>query len=90
MVLGCGIDIAAYKKISRSVIDPDLLYTIDKDIERTFPTHPEFSSTGKYTRSLRKLLLNYIGYNHIDYCQGMNFIAGLLLIVSGGNECESY
>ncbi|CAG9318783.1 unnamed protein product [Blepharisma stoltei] len=89
-VLNCKIDYSKYVQISDSVKDPDLIYVIDKDIERTFPSHPEFSANGKYLISLRQLLLNFIGFNKIDYCQGINFIAGMLLIVSGGNECESY
>ena len=37
------------------------------------------------------VLAAYSEYNKkVAYCQGMNFIAGFILLVSGGNEEESF
>lgn len=55
--------------------------TIDRDIARTFPTHYMFrrASTGGQT-ALRKVLRAYSAYRpDVGYCQGMGFLAGLLL-----------
>ena len=64
-------------------------YSIEKDLERTFPDHP-FFSTPRGIRSLRNVLVSMVN-NHpeLGYCQGMNSLAGVLLIVSK-NEEESF
>ncbi|CAD8197053.1 unnamed protein product [Paramecium pentaurelia] len=68
---------------------------INKDIKRTLINHPFFQSTNDdYTIGHLQLyhilqgLSNY--YPKLGYCQGMNFIAGFLLLVSGGDEYYSY
>lgn len=67
---------------------------IKKDVNRTFPEHKYFDKKycgyfGQYAL-LRVLSKFASAYPEIGYCQGMNFIAGLILIVSGGNEIESF
>lgn len=64
-------------------------YSIEKDLERTFPDHPFFSSP-RGIRSLRNVLVSMVN-NHpeLGYCQGMNSVAGVFLIISK-NEEESY
>eukprot|EP01022_Parablepharisma_sp_SALTPOND_P021048 TRINITY_DN39_c0_g1_i8.p1 TRINITY_DN39_c0_g1~~TRINITY_DN39_c0_g1_i8.p1 ORF type:complete len:1537 (-),score=275.86 TRINITY_DN39_c0_g1_i8:771-5381(-) len=63
---------------------------IEKDLNRTFPTHPLFAEgafSHKGKKALKNILLAYAVYNkHVGYCQGMNFIAAFLLIVSGFQE----
>lgn len=60
---------------------------IDADIERTFPGVPAFTA---HQGSLRKVLNAYALLNpQVGYCQGMNFVVGVLLMVSGGSEQES-
>jgi len=57
------------------------------DISRTFP---EFFNA-EWQQSLLRLLNAYAGYRpEIGYCQGMNFVAGLLLLVSGQREEECF
>lgn len=47
---------------------------------RTFPGHPALDGEGR--NSLRHLLLAYARHNPaVGYCQGMNFFAGLLLLL---------
>ena len=54
---------------------------IEKDVDRTFPKHLQFAdSDGHGQASLRRLLLWYAAIDsEVGYCQGMGFIAGLLL-----------
>jgi hypothetical protein len=56
-------------------------YAIAKDIERTFPGHPQFESrTG--VLALKRLLLAFSLHNpEIGYCQSINFLAGFLLLL---------
>lgn len=63
-----------------------------KDINRTFPEHPYFiSAKSDAQAALSRVLSKYeAAHPKIGYCQGMNYVAGLLLMVSGGNESETY
>jgi len=55
---------------------------IEKDLPRTFPGHPFFAPDAPGTHVLRRVLLAYSLHNpKIHYCQGMNFVAGLLLLI---------
>jgi hypothetical protein len=64
-------------------------YSIEKDLDRTFPNHSYFKSPRGRTY-LRNVLVSMVN-NHpeLGYCQGMNSLAGVLLIVSA-NDLESY
>lgn len=56
-----------------------LLKDIEKDLHRTFPDHP-FFSTVEGVGSLRRVLWAFTEYSpKVGYCQSMNFIAALLL-----------
>lgn len=62
---------------------------IDKDLERTFPGHPFFTSQC-HLQSLKELLTNIVRLNpDLGYCQGMNSVAGVFLLVSSNNIKES-
>eukprot|EP00850_Spirogloea_muscicola_P011670 SM000073S21446 [mRNA] locus=s73:319050:324962:- [translate_table: standard] len=53
---------------------------IEKDLPRTFPGHPALDSIGR--SALRRILTAYARHNPaVGYCQGMNFLAGLLLLL---------
>lgn len=53
---------------------------IDKDIHRTFPSLRRFAGPAGQD-SLRRVLQAYAAYDpEVGYCQGMNFVAGLLLM----------
>lgn len=62
---------------------------IEKDLDRTFPYH-SFFLRKKGKEALRDVLLTFVN-NHpeLGYCQGMNSVAGVFLIVSE-NTTESY
>jgi hypothetical protein len=52
---------------------------IEKDLGRTFPNHPAMDAAGRAT--LRRLLNAYSCHHPaVGYCQGMNFLGGLLLL----------
>ena len=55
---------------------------IDRDLNRTFPKNPFFSTVGdRGQRKLRKVLRAFSCYdNQADYVQGMNFLVGQLLM----------
>ena len=74
-----GLDVSAHE---------DHTY-IEKDLDRTFPYH-SFFLRKKGKRALRDVLLTFVN-NHpeLGYCQGMNSVAGVFLIVSE-NATESY
>lgn len=60
---------------------------IDKDIPRTFMVRNDLS----LQRSLRSVLIAFAsGHEDVGYCQGMNFIAGTLLVVLGDEEKAFY
>jgi len=61
-------------------VQSTVVETIVKDVGRTFPNLKPFA-TEKGRRSLQNVLLAYAAYDpEVGYCQGMNFLAGLLLL----------
>lgn len=67
---------------------------ISKDMSRTFPDELYFKNDayGSYGQAkLTNILQAYsIVREDVGYCQSMNFLAGFLLMISGGQEKESY
>lgn len=65
-----------------------------KDINRTFPNHPffdqaQFGLFGQY--ALYRVLGKFSSmYPKVGYCQGMNYIVGFLLMISGSEESEVF
>jgi hypothetical protein len=53
---------------------------IDRDVDRTFPSNLAFMSTCR--GELRRVLVALsFKFPHIGYCQGMNFVCGMLLLL---------
>ncbi|XP_072118451.1 growth hormone-regulated TBC protein 1-A [Mobula birostris] len=78
-----------YKKMLETEEDPKLIESIRTDINRTFPDNVQFRKTANpcLQQPLFNVLLAYGNHNKaIGYCQGMNFIAGYLLIVTKDEE----
>mmetsp|Transcript_13752 Transcript_13752/g.34335 ORF Transcript_13752/g.34335 Transcript_13752/m.34335 type:complete len:647 (-) Transcript_13752:342-2282(-) len=67
-----------------------ILEQIDKDINRTFPGHPIIAAP-EGQAALRRMLRAYCaGRNpHTGYCQGMNFVGAMLLLVMQ-NEQDAF
>lgn len=86
------INVTEYHNLSHA--NEEVLSGIQRDLNRTFPEHPYFD-LNKYgeigQESLRKVLSKFAAkHPDIEYCQGMNFVTGFLLLISGGNEVESF
>ena len=69
-------------------------HQIKKDMNRTFPLEPYFASKkckniGE-THLFNTLKAVSLYFPNIGYVQGMNFIMGFLLMLSGGNEIEAF
>eukprot|EP00249_Psilotum_nudum_P010584 c22629_g1_i1 orf=408-1361(+) len=59
---------------------------IDHDLARTFPSHPWLDTPAGHV-ALRRVLVGYsFRDSYVGYCQGMNFIAALLLLVMKTEE----
>jgi len=68
--------------------------TIKKDVHRSFPEEPFFSS-GKFEHLGQDQLFNVlkaisIYFPNIGYTQSMNFLVGFMLLINGGNELEAF
>eukprot|EP00437_Effrenium_voratum_P005181 CAMPEP_0181433224 /NCGR_PEP_ID=MMETSP1110-20121109/19179_1 /TAXON_ID=174948 /ORGANISM="Symbiodinium sp., Strain CCMP421" /LENGTH=709 /DNA_ID=CAMNT_0023556665 /DNA_START=391 /DNA_END=2520 /DNA_ORIENTATION=- len=62
--------------------DGKTVEAIEKDLDRTFPGIEEFDDGKK--RELADMLRAHAGlFPSVGYCQGMNFVAGFLLMVAG-------
>eukprot|EP00668_Euglena_longa_P035364 GGOE01045430.1.p1 GENE.GGOE01045430.1~~GGOE01045430.1.p1 ORF type:complete len:407 (-),score=149.10 GGOE01045430.1:442-1662(-) len=58
----------------------DDVYSIEKDVDRTFPSSPFFASLHGVER-IRRIAAAYAQRNpSVGYCQGMNFLSGYLLM----------
>ncbi|KAG1668130.1 hypothetical protein FOA52_003917 [Chlamydomonas sp. UWO 241] len=65
------------------------LQQIEKDLPRTFPGHAGMQGEGR--AALRRVLAAYALRNpSVGYCQGMNFIAGVLLLAIPGSEEQAF
>ena len=79
---------SAYEDLSLS--DPDIEAKISKDLDRTFPDEAYFNQ-GEGQKVLFRILSKYAQkHQSVSYCQGMNFIVGFMLMVSGGREVEVF
>jgi len=63
---------------------------IKKDLGRTIPDIPIFSINNNLEKLYRVLKAFALSDREVSYCQGMNFIAGNMLIISDFDEVESY
>ncbi|XP_067896251.1 growth hormone-regulated TBC protein 1-like isoform X3 [Heterodontus francisci] len=80
---------AYYKKLLEMEEDPRLVDAVKTDINRTFPDNVQFRRTANPSLqdALFNILVAYGNHNKtVGYCQGMNFIAGYLLIVTKDEE----
>ncbi|XP_069553880.1 growth hormone-regulated TBC protein 1-A [Brachyistius frenatus] len=78
-----------YQSLLSAQHDPELVETIRTDLNRTFPDNVQFRKTSSpcLQKGLRNVLLSYGHHNPaVGYCQGMNFVAGYLLIITKDEE----
>ncbi|KAL4503348.1 hypothetical protein ABPG72_000954 [Tetrahymena utriculariae] len=93
-----------YEKLLQQPIDEHYEHAIMKDLPRTFPNHPYFQSKepggGGYLKISQLNQGQMQLYNvlkalsihmpNVGYTQGMNFVVAFLLMMSAGNENESF
>lgn len=71
-----------FAQLTQKTLPAATLEDIDKDVARTYPEHAYFRSE-RGQGELRTLLAAYALHNpEIGYCQAMNFIAGMLLLLA--------
>ena len=67
---------------------------IERDLHRAFPEHPYFDPAhfGEIGQAALRRVLQKLAFSEpsIGYCQGMNYVVGFLLLVSGGSEVEVF
>ena len=84
--LSVRISESDYQALPQTLSDPSLL----KDLARSFPAQAYFSQ-GKGEETLGRVLGKLAAkHTNVGYCQGLNFVAGFMLLVSGGNEVETF
>ncbi|CAD8086769.1 unnamed protein product [Paramecium sonneborni] len=80
-----------YTKLKNQTPTQKILEDITKDINRTFPSHDHFKDYNQGQQQLFSILKALSMLNEdIGYVQGMNYIVGFSLIVSGGKEEEVF
>ncbi|XP_014976997.3 growth hormone-regulated TBC protein 1 isoform X3 [Macaca mulatta] len=81
-----------YHRLLQGDRNPRLEDAIRTDLNRTFPDNVKFRKTTEpcLQKTLYNVLLAYGHHNQgVGYCQGMNFIAGYLILITN-NEEESF
>uniref|UniRef100_A0A8C2UVS4 Growth hormone-regulated TBC protein 1 n=1 Tax=Chinchilla lanigera TaxID=34839 RepID=A0A8C2UVS4_CHILA len=81
-----------YQQLLQGEGKPDLEEAIRTDLNRTFPDNVRFRKTAQpcLQKALFNVLLAYGLHNQgVGYCQGMNFIAGYLILITKSEE-ESF
>ena len=64
-------------------IGPGTMKQITKDLPRTFPQHSGYAIPTGLSEALKRVLVTYASYNtSVGYCQSMNFIVAVLLLVA--------
>lgn len=72
-----------YESLHRLTLDSKVADVLERDLDRTLPTHCLFdvNGQGKGQEILRRMLRAYASHNTlVGYCQGMGFLASTLLL----------
>lgn len=82
----------SYQRLIRSYKE-DVITIVKKDVPRTFSTNPFFKDRILKIEVGREMLYKTckaVGtyFPEVGYCQGLNFLVGFMLQVSGGKELE--
>mmetsp|Transcript_76040 Transcript_76040/g.180983 ORF Transcript_76040/g.180983 Transcript_76040/m.180983 type:complete len:382 (-) Transcript_76040:104-1249(-) len=91
-ILGCAAAKArstkSYAQLRDAPIDSKVAEEIERDLARSYPGHQKFhgvdsaASRNAGQQQLREVLHAFaVQWANVKYCQGLNFIGGLLLIV---------
>lgn len=78
-----------YERLSQREPDRKVVDAVQKDLDRTFPKLEEFDAEKK--RHMGSVVKAYACLvPQVGYCQGMNFIAGFLLLASGSSHEDAF
>ncbi|XP_025078772.1 growth hormone-regulated TBC protein 1-A-like isoform X2 [Pomacea canaliculata] len=79
-----------YKQLRSQYLDSSITESIMLDINRTFPENIYFANErdpAGLQRPLKHVLMAFALNNpHVGYCQGLNFVAGLILLILRNEE----
>lgn len=79
----------SYAQLKKNFTNQHVLESIKVDLPRTFPDNIYFTNHEYLPSHLYNVLATF-GHQNTDvgYCQGLNYIAGLLLLVTKDEECS--
>ncbi|KAI5694131.1 hypothetical protein M8J76_009857 [Diaphorina citri] len=73
--------------LNNKILDPDIGETIRTDLPRTFPENIFFRNSLEHQQQLSRILKVFaLDEKNIGYCQGLNYIAALILLVTKHEE----
>ncbi|XP_015366092.1 PREDICTED: growth hormone-regulated TBC protein 1-A [Diuraphis noxia] len=76
-----------YRKMLDEPINEDIKNIILVDIPRTYPDNIYFQPNSENQKTLFRILCAFAACNpDVGYCQGLNYIAGLLLLITKNEE----
>ncbi|KAG8034608.1 hypothetical protein G9C98_007684 [Cotesia typhae] len=76
-----------YQRLLNGPHNDQVTEIIKTDLPRTFPDNIFFNNTVNHQHQLYNILLAFAHQNEtVGYCQGLNYIAGLLLLVTKSEE----
>ncbi|XP_041483035.1 growth hormone-regulated TBC protein 1-A-like [Lytechinus variegatus] len=78
-----------YQHLLDAPKDPDIVEVINIDLHRTFPDNIHFSNDAQYSKrtALSNVLVAFAHHRpEVGYCQGLNFIVALMLLVLQDEE----
>lgn len=76
-----------YEKLLQPPHNAEIVSVIKTDLPRTFPDNIFFNNIENQQHQLYNILLAFAHQNKtVGYCQGLNYIAGLLLLVTKSEE----
>ncbi|XP_063224392.1 growth hormone-regulated TBC protein 1-A isoform X2 [Bacillus rossius redtenbacheri] len=76
-----------YQRLLSQPLDEDIVDTVRTDLPRTFPDNIFFSATAAHQQQLYNVLVAYAHNNRdVGYCQGLNYVAGLLLLATKSED----
>lgn len=76
-----------YQRLLDTPFEKELVDLVKTDLPRTFPDNIYFNKTANHQVHLFNILIAFAHSNRsVGYCQGLNYIAGLLLLVTKSEE----
>ena len=82
-------DDSQYSELTKRQVDVEVEIAIQKDLDRTYPDVEYFRGKGR--TALEEVLKAFaLAEPDVGYVQGLNFIAGLCLMVTGGDSPKSF